>query len=126
MGGAGSQIGPRPKSLKGDTREALESLPNSGIAKDKYMKIRQGIDPPSSLMSDGTAKKRDPQEVGWGKSRACKKMGGHSARAMQLAVKYYKDAGGTYEGKKSKDNKLSKWSKEDWQTKEEYEKKEKK
>ena len=34
--------------------------------------------------------------------------------------KYYKDAGGTYEGKKSKDNKLSKWSKEDWQTKEEY------
>ena len=46
MGGAGSQIGPRPKGLKGITREALESLPNSGIAKDKYMKIRQGIDLP--------------------------------------------------------------------------------
>ena len=44
---------------------------------------------------------------------------------MQLAVKYYKQAGGTYVGKKSKDNKLSKWSKEDWQTKEEYEKKKK-
>ena len=41
---------------------------------------------------------------------------------MQLAVKYYKDAGGTYEGKKSSKNKLSKWSKEDWQTKDEYEK----
>jgi len=46
MGGSGSQIGPRPKGLKGITREALESLPNSGIAKDKYMKIRQGIDLP--------------------------------------------------------------------------------
>ena len=29
------------------------------------------------------------------------KMGGkHSARAMQLATKIYKDGGGTYEGKK--------------------------
>ena len=46
MGGSASQIGPRPKGLKGITREALESLPNSGIAKDKYMKIRQGIDLP--------------------------------------------------------------------------------
>tara|TARA_R100000005_G_C4946463_1_gene168797 strand:+ start:64 stop:627 length:564 start_codon:yes stop_codon:yes gene_type:complete len=46
MGGSGSQIGPRPKGLKGITREALESLPNSGIAKEKYMKIRQGIDLP--------------------------------------------------------------------------------
>ena len=77
-------------------------------------------------MADGTAKKRDPEKWARAKARARKKMGGHSARAMQLAVKYYKDAGGTYEGKKSKDNKLSKWSKEDWQTKEEYEKGEKK
>ena len=46
MGGSASQIGPRPKGLKGITREALESLPNSGLAKDKYMKIRQGIDLP--------------------------------------------------------------------------------
>ena len=43
-------------------------------------------------------------------------MGGkHSARAMQLAVKYYKDAGGTYSGPKKSGNKLSKWSKQDWQ-----------
>ena len=61
--------------------------------------------------------------MGQGESKARKKMGGHSARAMQLAVKYYKDAGGTYEGKKSSKNKLSKWSMEDWQTREEYEKK---
>jgi len=32
---------------------------------------------------------------------------------------------GKYEGKKSSKNKLSKWGKEDWQTREEYEKKKK-
>ena len=52
-------------------------------------------------MSDGTAKKRDPKKWAEAKARARKKMGGHSARAMQLAVKYYKQAGGTYQGKKS-------------------------
>ena len=77
-------------------------------------------------MSDGTAKKRYPKKWAEAKARARKKMGGHSARAMQLAVKYYKDAGGTYEGKKSKDNKLSKWTKEDWGTREQYEKEQKK
>ena len=77
-------------------------------------------------MSDGTAKKRDPKKWAEAKARARKKMGGHSARAMQLAVKYYKDAGGTYEGKKSKNNKLSKWTKEDWGTREQYEKEQKK
>ena len=40
------------------------------------------------------AKKRDPEKWAQAKARARKKMGGHSARAMQLAVKYYKDAGG--------------------------------
>ena len=70
-----------------------------------------------------TAKKRDPAKWAAAKRKARKKMGGHSARAMQLATKYYKDAGGTYEGKKSSKNKLSKWSREDWSTREEYEKK---
>ena len=47
------------------------------------------------------AKKRDPKKWAAAKARAKRKMGGkHSARAMQLAVKYYKDAGGTYSGKK--------------------------
>jgi hypothetical protein len=36
---------------------------------------------------------------------------------MQLAVKYYKDSGGTYSGKKKSTNKLSKWSKQKWKTK---------
>ena len=69
-----------------------------------------------------TAKKRDPAKWARAKAKARKKMGGHSARAMQLAVKYYKDSGGTYEGKKSSKNKLSKWGKEKWSTREEYEK----
>ena len=65
-----------------------------------------------------TAKKRDPKKWAAAKARAKAKMGGkHSARAMQLAVKYYKDAGGTYSGPKKKSNKLSKWSKQDWGTK---------
>ena len=65
-----------------------------------------------------TATKRDPKKWAAAKARAKAKMGGkHSARAMQLAVKYYKDAGGTYSGKKKKSNKLSKWSKQKWRTK---------
>ena len=66
----------------------------------------------------GTAIKRDPKKWAAAKARAKRKMGGkHSARAMQLAVKYYKDAGGTYSGKKKSTNKLSKWSKQKWRTK---------
>lgn len=71
-------------------------------------------------MSDGTAKKKDPAKWAAAKSKAKAKMGGkHSARAMQLATKYYKDSGGGYEGKKptAKTNKLKKWGKEKWQTK---------
>ena len=65
-----------------------------------------------------TAKKRDPKKWAAAKARAKAKMGGkHSARAMQLAVKYYKDAGGTYSGTKKKSNKLSKWSEQKWRTK---------
>jgi len=63
------------------------------------------------------ATKRDPKKWAAAKSRAKAKMGGHSARAMQLAVKYYKDAGGTYSGKKKPTNKLAKWTKEKWTTK---------
>ena len=67
-------------------------------------------------MSEAT--KRDPKKWAAAKARAKAKMGGkHSARAMQLAVKYYKDAGGTYRGKKKASNKLSKWSKQKWRTK---------
>lgn len=53
------------------------------------------------------------------KAEAKAKMGGkHSARAMQLAGKIYKDKGGDYTGEKTSAQKsLTKWSKEDWGTK---------
>ena len=66
----------------------------------------------------GTAKKLDPAKWEAAKAKAKAKMGGkHSARAMQLATKYYKDAGGRYAGAKSNSNKLTKWTKQDWGTK---------
>ena len=69
-------------------------------------------------MTTGVAKKRDPKKWAAAKAKAKAKMGGkHSARAMQLATKYYKDAGGTYAGKKKSTNKLSKWTKQKWRTK---------
>ena len=62
-----------------------------------------------------TAKKLDTDKWNRAKAKAKAKMGGkHSARAMQLAVKYYKQMGGRYGGAKSSSNKLSKWSKQDW------------
>lgn len=53
------------------------------------------------------------------KSQAKAKMGGkHSARAMQLAGKIYKEKGGAYTGEKTSAQKsLSTWGKEDWGTK---------
>jgi len=70
------------------------------------------------MATKGTATKRDPKKWAAAKARAKRKMGGkHSARAMQLAVKYYKDSGGSYSGKKKSTNKLSKWTKQKWKTK---------
>lgn len=40
-----------------------------------------------------------------------------SARKSQLAVKLYKEKGGGYKGKKSKNNKLTKWTRQKWRTK---------
>lgn len=64
-----------------------------------------------------TAKKRDPRKWAAAKAKAKAKLGGKwSARAAQLAVNYYKKSGGTYSGPKRSDNKLSKWGREKWQT----------
>lgn len=53
------------------------------------------------------------------KKRAVTRMGGKwSARAAQLAVHYYKAAGGRYAGKKNeKSNSLAEWTREKWRTK---------
>ena len=53
------------------------------------------------------------------KAQAKAKTGGkHSARAMQLAGKIYREKGGGYTGEKTSAQKsMSKWTKEDWGTK---------
>ena len=64
-----------------------------------------------------TATKRDPKKWAAAKARAKRKMGGKwSARAAQLAVSYYKKAGGGYSGPKKASNSLSKWTKQKWRT----------
>ena len=71
-------------------------------------------------MADGIAKKKDPAKWSAAKSKAKARMGGkHSARAMQLATKIYKDGDGEYEGKKpsASSNKMKRWQEEDWGTK---------
>lgn len=45
------------------------------------------------------------------------KPGQWSARKAQLAVKIYKERGGRYSGRVSKDNALKKWTRENWRTK---------
>lgn len=52
------------------------------------------------------------------KAQAKAKMGGkHSARAMQLAGKIYKDKGGSYTGEKTAAQKsMTKWTKQEWTT----------
>jgi hypothetical protein len=52
------------------------------------------------------------------KAQAKAKMGGkHSARAMQLAGKIYKEKGGGYTGEKTEAQKsMTKWTKQEWTT----------
>lgn len=60
----------------------------------------------------------DPELWEKSKKKAIKKLGGRfSARAMQLAGKMYRDAGGGYCGSRTKAQKsMSKWTAEDWRT----------
>ena len=63
------------------------------------------------------AEKLDPQLWEEAKADAREKFGGHSARAMQYAVKLYKERGGRYKGRKKADNRLTQWTEQDWTTK---------
>jgi hypothetical protein len=70
-------------------------------------------------MMTGTAEKSDPKL--WEKvkkevvaSDKGGKPGQWSARKAQLAVHEYKEEGGGYKGKKSADNHLAQWTKEEW------------
>jgi len=76
----------------------------------------------------GVATKTNPSLWSRCKSEAKSRMGGkHSARAMQLAVKLYKQRGGGYKGKKptAKTNKMKKWTKQKWMYLSDYKKKDK-
>jgi hypothetical protein len=76
----------------------------------------------------GVATKTNPSLWSRCKSEAKSRMGGkHSARAMQLAVKLYKQRGGGYKGKKptARTNKMKKWTKQKWMYLSDYKKKKK-
>ena len=69
-----------------------------------------------------TAKKTDPEL--WERVKAevtAGDKGGEpgewSARKAQMAVQHYKAAGGGYEGRKTADNHLAQWTREEWGTK---------
>lgn len=61
-----------------------------------------------------SAKRTDPELWELCKKEAVEKMGKFSARAMQYAVKLYKERGGDYIGPKTADNSLVQWTRQDW------------
>jgi hypothetical protein len=70
----------------------------------------------------GVAQKADPKLWDNVKRKVTRgnkggKPGQWSARKAQLAVQQYKAQGGRYVGRKSEDNHLRQWTKEDWGTK---------
>jgi len=64
-----------------------------------------------------TAKKTKPELWSRKVAAAKAKFGGWSARAAQWATSEYKKAGGSYKGPKKSSNSLSKWTRQDWRTK---------
>ena len=63
-----------------------------------------------------TAKKTKPALWSSKVSAAKAKFGGWSARAAQWATAEYKKSGGGYRGAKKSGNSLSKWTRQDWKT----------
>lgn len=79
-----------------------------GLAKQEFVGPR--MDNPSAYS--------DPALWEHSKQMARDQLGGHSARAMQLAGKIYRAAGGKYLGKRTKAQKsLEQWTAQDWTTK---------
>lgn len=90
--------------------------------------IDQAIDSNYTKNKPGIAIKSNPTLWSRCKSEAKARMGGkHSARAMQLALKLYKQRGGKFKGKKptAKNNKMKKWTKQKWMYLSDYNKKNK-
>jgi hypothetical protein len=88
--------------------------------------IVEAADSNDAKKKPGIATKSNPSLWSKCKSEAKARMGGkHSARAMQLAVKLYKQRGGKFKGKKptAKTNKMKKWTKQKWMYLSDYKKK---
>jgi len=80
----------------------------------------------SAKKKPGIATKTNPSLWSRCKSEAKSRMGGkHSARAMQLALKLYKQRGGGFKGPKptARTNKMKKWTKQKWMYLSDYKKK---
>lgn len=101
---------------------------------EKYLGIEhydESFDDSSTLIitaskkKPGIANKTNPSLWSRCKSEAKSRMGGkHSARAMQLALKLYKQRGGGFRGPKptAKTNKMKKWTKQKWMYLSDYKK----
>jgi hypothetical protein len=100
---------------------------------EKYLGIKHADDVSDSNIivtaakkKPGIATKTNPSLWSRCKSEAKSRMGGkHSARAMQLALKLYKQRGGGFRGPKptAKTNKMKKWTKQKWMYLSDYKKK---
>jgi hypothetical protein len=99
---------------------------------EKYVKVAEATNglvvTAAKKKPSGIATKTNPALWSRCKSEAKSRMGGkHSARAMQLAVKLYKQRGGGFRGGKptAKTNKMKKWTKQKWMYLKDYKKKDK-
>lgn len=111
-----------PYELKKGILVEMEHTTNKNIAKE--IALDHLSEDPSYYTKLASIHKENPKKSAkrtdeklWAKAKkdAVKKIGSHSARAMQYAVKLYKDRGGKYIGKKKADNDLSTWTRANWQ-----------
>jgi len=88
---------------------------SQGVIEQPVESYLSGPDDPHTTMKT-TETRTKPKLWEWAKRTATNEMHGHSARAMQRAVKLYKDHGGGYRGARSKNNSLHRWTKQKWRT----------
>lgn len=100
-----------------------------GIEHNDTLIVTASLTVEGSKKKPGIAVKTKPDLWSRCKSEAKSRMGGkHSARAMQLALKLYKQRGGGFRGPKptAKTNKMKKWTKQKWMYLSDFKKKKKK
>jgi hypothetical protein len=125
LGGLGDDLDPDdvdPEEFKKGLKVEMEHTDDEDIAEE--IALDHLAEDPRYYSKLARIHKENPRKVAtrtdeklWEKVKkdAVKKMGGHSARAMQYAVKLYKDRGGEYLGPKRADNDLATWTRAKWQ-----------